>query len=312
MMAAPRLRRLAALLALLTLTSACSITPSLGIRPPEPTFASADSCTQLRGYLDYAAQLREAYHSRATQNRWWIYVAGTLGLATVAASAGLAAAAASTVTIALLAVSGGATSTFFAFLGNDGLAQIYTDAANDVDKAMREAAAVAVNANATTGECSDAYAALTDAIGRASRELEQDRTTSAVNAQARARELKKELEVSQTQMALQPASSMAITDVTPAEINPAVSRAVTITVAGVNLDTIQLQDLRVQLGSAPPVRVDSVTASRGAAGTYRLTFTAPAVPPPPVPAAGYPLTLIVRDRVMIRSSADAPLLKYKP
>ena len=70
-----------------------------------------------------AETFQEAYHSRASQNRWWIYVAGTLGLATIAVSGGLGGGSREYHGDRhRQAISGGFTSSFFAFLGNDVLA----------------------------------------------------------------------------------------------------------------------------------------------------------------------------------------------
>src|SRR5437016_2343240 len=73
----------------------------LGIRPDEPTPGTNvkggpanDVCDEYKAYVVYAQQLEESYYSRATQNRWWIYFAGILGLGTIAATGGLAAASA--------------------------------------------------------------------------------------------------------------------------------------------------------------------------------------------------------------------------
>ena len=161
---------------------------SLGIRPDRPgatyKLDSANSCNRLDEYLDYSRDLQEAYHSRATQNRWWIYVAGTLGLATIAASGGLAAAAVSTTTIAVVAFAGGFYSSFFAFLGNDRLAEVYTTAANSVDAAIANASEIVNKAN---GDCAAAYVALVKAVSAAATQLETDRTTSAEAALIRAK-----------------------------------------------------------------------------------------------------------------------------
>src|SRR5262249_49914377 len=162
----------------------------------------ANSCNSLDEYLDYSRDLQEAYHSRATQNRWWIYVAGTLGLATIAASGGLAAAAVSTTTIAVVAFAGGFYSTFFAFLGDDKLAEGYTTAANsggaaiakasektnasEIAKASEKANASEI-ANKANGDCAAAYVALVKAVSDAATQLETDRTTSAEAALMRAK-----------------------------------------------------------------------------------------------------------------------------
>src|SRR5215813_1954340 len=169
-----------------SLTGCASLNPSLGIRPtrPDATYgvSTVDPCMRLDEYLNYSRDLQEAYHSRASQNRWWIYVAGTLGLVTIAVSGGLAAAAASTTAIAIVAISGGFTSSFFAFLGNDVLAGNYTAAANSVDLAI---AAAAVN-KADSDQCAAAYVALVKGVSAASTQLEEDRTMSAAEALKRA------------------------------------------------------------------------------------------------------------------------------
>jgi hypothetical protein len=148
--------------ALATTVSGCASLPSrhsFGVRPDVPVGGASPEVTkgcleaeglatdkspdkptnEYRGCLafntvvEWSANLEEAYRSRATHNRWWIYVAGTLGLATVGASAGLAAAGAATLgTIALLGVSGGFTAGFFGFLDNSHLADIYTIAADEI------------------------------------------------------------------------------------------------------------------------------------------------------------------------------------
>ena len=152
-----RAARAATLLALLATTAACARLPAhLGVRPDEPVVLGT-SLVQVKGadgrletvssfcaeYLDYATyvqKLQEAYHSRSTQNRWWIYVAGITGIGVAAASGGLAvAAAASATTLALLAISGGATAAAFATLNNEALAQNYTTAANQLDKVLADA-----------------------------------------------------------------------------------------------------------------------------------------------------------------------------
>src|SRR5882724_2458591 len=91
------------------------------------------ACVEFEGVQQWSADMEESYLARSTQNRWWIYVAGALGLATVAASGGLAAAGAVGLgTIALLNVSGGFATGFFAVLNNSDLATIYTLAAADI------------------------------------------------------------------------------------------------------------------------------------------------------------------------------------
>src|SRR5262245_46536466 len=97
------------LLALVGILSGWARFPqNLGIRPNEPTVQiDANACEEYRSYSSYAQALQEAYHSRASQNRGWLYVAGILGLGVAAASGGLAVAGVAAGTLGLLAISGG-------------------------------------------------------------------------------------------------------------------------------------------------------------------------------------------------------------
>jgi hypothetical protein len=137
------------LLCLIGMTSGCTMTrPDLmrnhmGVRPdePDPT-VKLGPCEAYREYVKYAQQLQEAYHSRASQNRWWLYVAGVLGLGAAAASGGLAAAGAAGVgTLALLGISGGFAAGTFGTLNNPELAKMYSLSATSVDKAVQRAEA---------------------------------------------------------------------------------------------------------------------------------------------------------------------------
>src|SRR5262245_11714796 len=84
--------RLFVLVGLCTLLTGCAATfrsesdlawwARLGFRPDEPSPAPASSspndaelCKNLDRFVWYARDLKEAYRSRATQNRTWIYVA---------------------------------------------------------------------------------------------------------------------------------------------------------------------------------------------------------------------------------------------
>jgi len=143
----PRLASVAVMLMLLGLLSGCATSrmdlmrSHFGFRPDEPAIVTTDSsCKEYTEYVKYAQQLQEAYHSRATQNRGWLYVAGILGLGAAAASGALAAASAATVgTLALLAISGGFSAGAFATIDNSELAATYTAAANSVDVALKDA-----------------------------------------------------------------------------------------------------------------------------------------------------------------------------
>ena len=73
------LRRLAGLGGLALILAGCGTTSRsdlfrhhFGIRPDEPKIVTTDTCAEYIEYAGYAQQLLEAYHLRATQNRWWI------------------------------------------------------------------------------------------------------------------------------------------------------------------------------------------------------------------------------------------------
>ena len=105
----PRVAAVSCFVALLCMLSGCATLPrNMGIRPDEPVMdTSADACDAFNSYATYAQGLQESYHSRASQNRGWIYVAGILGLGVMAASGGLAAAASvGAGTLGLLSISG--------------------------------------------------------------------------------------------------------------------------------------------------------------------------------------------------------------
>ena len=284
------------------LTGCASLRPSLGVRPPRPDatygVSTVDPCMRLDAYVNYSRDLQEAYHSRASQNRWWIYVAGTLGLATIAASGGLAAAAASTTTIAIVAFSGGFYSSFFAFLGNDALAEVYTAAANSVDKAI---AAAALN-KADADGCAAAYVALVKGVSDAATELEEARTTSAVAALKRANAEKanlsaqlKDLQAAQTESSIAlPRLPPSITGIDPSSINPASPVPVTLTVSNVN-DNITRFDLKVKLVSdGVAIQVDAPPAATDRPNVYKVRFMPPKDPPSPQPPDGYSPELVVQ------------------
>jgi hypothetical protein len=138
---------LTALLCLLTVTGGCATSrmdlmpQHFGVRPDEPPpRADVQACDEYREYVGYTQRLQEAYHSRASQNRWWIYVAAITGLGAAAATGGLAAAGAAGVgTLALLGISGGFAAGAFGTLENTELAKMYTLSANSLDKALLKA-----------------------------------------------------------------------------------------------------------------------------------------------------------------------------
>jgi len=190
--------RLSAALLIVTVLAGCGsfkgdidFGPRIGFRPDAPSFAvqgtAADSCTALQQHIRYAENLKEAYRSRATQNRTWIYVAAVVGLGVAAASGALAAATAVAAgTLALMAVSGGFTSATFATIDNSELANVYTVAANNIGKTIAQVEARVTRCPSNQAECAAQLAYLTTAIANARNTLETARTSSAAGALARA------------------------------------------------------------------------------------------------------------------------------
>ena len=177
----------------------------LGIRPDEPYPKKVDACAEYMEYIKYAQDLQEAYHSRASHNRGWIYVAGLLGLGVTAASGGLAAAGAAGVgTLALLSISGGVSAGAFATLNNSDLSDIYTISANRVDKALAEVRKTGPASDSKDhAACKTALDELRTKVSEARTKLEEARTDSAKGAVMRAaaqveqlKELKKKLDES--------------------------------------------------------------------------------------------------------------------
>jgi hypothetical protein len=180
--------------------------PRLGFRPDDPSFTvkPADPCQALTDYIKYAVNLNEAYRTRATQNRTWIYVAAITGLAVAAASGALAAASAVAAgTLALLAISGGFTAATFAVIDNSELANVYTVAANDISTALGNTQARITRCRSDE-ECRAQLAYLTGVVSNARNTLETARTSSAAGALARATAQKtlldQEIEKAQAQL----------------------------------------------------------------------------------------------------------------
>jgi len=171
----------------------------IGLRPDDPQFIvpsltdPTDSCKRLTAYIVYAVDLKEAYRTRATQNRTWLYVAGIVGLGVAAASGGLGVAGAAAGTIALLSVSGGFTAGAFATIDNSELANVYTVAANDIGSALAHVEARMTRCHSEE-DCSGQLAYLREAVTTARNTLETARTASAAGALARATAQKKLLD----------------------------------------------------------------------------------------------------------------------
>jgi hypothetical protein len=207
-----RLASVAIMLMLLGLLSGCATSrmdlmrSHFGIRPDEPAIKMEDSvCTEYVEYVTYAQQLQEAYHSRATQNRGWIYVAGLLGLGAAAASGALAAASAATVgTLALLSISGGFSAAAFMTIDNSDLAKMYTTAAVSVSTALTASDASMLSKELSQesdvprykngAACAEALQTLKAGVSDARKDLETSRTDNAVGALKRALDQRKQLD----------------------------------------------------------------------------------------------------------------------
>jgi hypothetical protein len=193
-----------AVCALVALLSACSsMNPQsamLGIRPATPELTLTDPCKDLKTTLQYAKDLQESYHARASMNRFSIYVAGILGLGTAAATGGLGAAGAAALTLALLSISGGFASGTFAVIENGELAKSYAISANEIEKGITSATADAIS---DPSHCGKPLTKLNCYLTKAKTELETARTMNAVGAAKRAEneltELKKVIAESENQ-----------------------------------------------------------------------------------------------------------------
>ena len=279
---------------------------SLGIRPAEPQLAQqinsrqVTACDEFIAYFDYAQKLQESYHSRASQNRFWIYGAGILGLGVVAASGGLAAAGAATVgTLALLSISGGFSAGLFATIDNPTLADIYTIAATKIDAALNDAHAQippTLYATANDAACKTALNDLWAKVSDARSRLEEARTDSAKAALQRAvaqQEALKKL-AAQIQQVDDPTifvQRAVITAISPTILVTAKTQ-VTLTVVGGQLDSVLERDMKVSVGGQQVNVTSRALAAPADPSVQRWTVTFEA---PALAAAGqaYDVTLLV-------------------
>jgi len=293
----PRFGSVSSLLVLVGVLSGCATLPqNLGIRPNEPAIqTNASACEEYERYSNYAQELQEAYHSRATQNRGWLYVAGILGLGVAAASGGLAAATAvGAGTLGLLSISGAFAAGSFATINNEALALSYTVAANSVDQALKSArgqlAFVDPNDNNkgyTPASCAAALPILIASVSDARTHLEVARTDNAAGALARAKD---QLKLLNEQIATVESADLThvtlaaeIVDVAPLKPQdgqPPTATSVTITVKYVKLGQVGLGDVKVAFGTKQ-LSTDAIAQPDAANNptTYTVTFTVPATPP---------------------------------
>ena len=169
----------------------------MGFRPDDPSFEtkSTDPCGELKKYIDYALNLKEAYRSRATQNRFWLYAAAISGLGMAAAGGALAAAGAVAAgTLGVLAITGGFTAATFATINNSELANVYTVSANDIGSAISYTEGRVARCRSSEEECRAQLAYLVNAVTTARNTLETARTDTAAGALTRAAAQRKMLD----------------------------------------------------------------------------------------------------------------------
>lgn len=281
----------------------------LGIRPDEPAIditSKRDRCDEYKDYVTYAQRLQEAYHSRASQNRVWIYVAGILGLGAVAATGGLAAVGAAAGTLALVTLSGGFSASAFATINNSDLAKIYTISANRIDLALKEAESgfPPNDRHTDTAACGQALRILRDGVWEARTTLEISRTDTAVAALVRAKEQQKVLNDQiaglETADVTRVVLTADITAISP-EKQPEKSKAtqVALTIKNIRLDKVAQADVKVLVGSQE-LALDG-PAQLGADGVYLVKFTAPADPPSPETNVYAPTLLVGKSKQRVVS-----------
>jgi len=261
----------------------------LGIRPSEPEYTTGISntaCDEFATYADYTRKLREAYLSRATQNRFWIYASGTTALSTVAATAAIAAASTpSGGTIAIVSLGGGLLSGVFAMADNPTLADIYTIATNNLNNSLKEADAE-LKLNGTGNRfgdqqaCAAALQKLRSGVTEATNNLERARTDSAVASVQRAAAQTKRLtdlakQVQEEQATSRVAESGVIMSVEPDTITG--TAEITLTVVGLTPAMCRQDTMKVSIGDKTPEGKCSPLDER--TGVYAVRFTAPGKPP---------------------------------
>jgi len=284
---------------LIAFANGCSLAPSMGMRPSPPGAAFSqevlDGCAKRHGspgqvyiqcldfysVVEWGNNLGEAYRSRATINEWSIYFAGTLGLASLAAVAGIAAAGhGASDAVKIIPIAGGFTSGFFALLDNKAKAAAYTDAANEIGLARN---AAIEKTKGLSPAYDDARIALYEGITNAENKLETKRSSFA----AAAAERKEELEKLQQEVAKAKINAAEAKELKPKEIAKGTKGGDPITLTTVKIDLTAFdwkKDFKVQVGSKAGTIVS--------VGFDSVTFTAP-----DQDATGdYNVVLQIRDR----------------
>ena len=290
---------------------------NMGVHPTEPSIdISKNSCQEFEAYADYAQGLRETYHTRATQNRAWLYIAGITGLGIVAATGGLAAAAAVSVgTLALLSISGGFTAGTFATINNTDLAKSYTIAVKRVDTALKEANGMLPSASRFSDlqACGDALQKLKESVTEARNILEDSRTDVAVGALDRARDAQKTMTAL---LADQPGPATQVTrsaeisaiDGQTGTVSVSPDKEITLTVSNAQLDQVAPSTIIVRVGSRDAPLVDPFPAKKGDF-EYTVTIRIPSQPGA-APGATYRPALLVGPNKQRIPARTGLLLKY--
>lgn len=271
----------------------------MGIRPDAPIpWQKADNtdattaCEEYKTYVVYSIQLQESYHSRSSQNRFWLYGAGILGLGVMAASGGLAAASAATAgTLGLLSISGAFAASSFAVIDNSVLADIYTVAAGKMNTALEESQKdlPATNRYNDQEACRTALNGLRAQTLVAVNELEESRTNNAKAAMVRAiAEQKKLKELAEQYIAASQdptvitrrASITAVKDASGNDLPTQITASTVVRLTVANFEREKVKGpLKVRLGSVELAVAGTERVLTESETDWFVKFTAPAKKP---------------------------------
>lgn len=291
----------------------------IGLRPDEPKVGvpTPTACEEYKTYAQYALDLKEAYRTRTTQNRTWIYVAGITGLGVAAASGALAAATAVAAgTLALLAISGGFAAASFATIDNTELANVYNMSGNQIGTALATAESQVLLAPSPK-DCSAALATLVTAVSDARNTLETARTNSAAGALIRAtagqQAIKDVIAAQQdlTHVTLK-GEITAINDVPHGPVAVPADGLVKLTVKNVPLESVQPKEIKVVIGSKTLDMADAFPIKRPGTFEYDVNVRVPTAAPDS--AKFYrPFLLVGPSKQRIPTAAGSELtLNYPP
>jgi hypothetical protein len=274
----------------------------MGVRPDAPAIEDlmkAAPCDRFSKYTQYAKDLEEAYRTRGTQNRAWIYVAALTGLAVAATSGALAAATAVTAgTLALLSISGGFTAGAFATINNNQLANVYDDAAKEIGTAVANAEAhvwgvspapasttPASAAPPSEAMCSAQLAELITTVSQARNKLDTARTDSAEGALIRAtagQAALKDIIAAQTSADVTgirlDGQITKIDGVAGSFTVPAGGKLVPLTVTNAPLDQVAPADIKIAFGTKV-IDMGAPFPTKKGAYEYEVMLQIPAKPP---------------------------------